>query len=493
MARLARLFPPIALSLLVPAGGVLASPTDDALAPSRPVAAARELTSTAGLSEGQLRQYAAMLGSADADTRKQAIDALGTLSADSLPAIERRLEKRTKLRLDADEAAAAMRAFRHAVGSRRADDEVDIAPGIIPVLATDRDEATVAMAEVLLLLRSLEGLQSREAGLLMALVVPLDGGLWRAEMRRVRARAGLWLLPAMIELRSHADPQVKAWAQYGVRALGMDTPKVALKQKDPHLQAEVVRAYAQPLDFSAMPALVRLVDADHAEVRQAARWVVARFGKNAIWQLREYYEEITGSRASHQWGHEHTARELYAALDRERIESADTALARGMQYLAAGELEAMRKELDHVLARAPKHPRRSELAAGYAALGEARLKADALQAAAAAYRRALRLAADGDPARAHYGAQLAFVQAEISLTRGVVDLDGYRRALALDPEHAAAGEALERLTGEQDREALHRRRLAAGGAIVLLLLFVFMLWRRPAATDEDAGAEGQPA
>jgi len=449
---------------------------------------ARELASSAGLSEPQLRQYRAQLASSDGPTRTRAITVLSELSADTLPAIEARLEARAARRLDPEASQKAMRAFRHAVGSRRADDELDIAPGVSTVLASDRSAAVLAIAEPLLLLRSLERLRSREATLAMAHIIPMDEGLWRQEMRLARKRGGMSMLPAMIELRSHPQRAVKAWAQYGVRTLGMKNPKAALALEDPHMVAQVISAYARPLEFAAMPEIVRMVASPHVQVREAARATVGRFRKNAIWQLREYYEELTGRRATRSWNAKRTAQELYTVLDRRDIETADTAMARGMKHLSAGELPAMAAAFDEVLRRFPEYGQRDKMVPGYAALGAAHLHADRLPQAAAAYRRALWLGPGSADERAHCEAQLSFIDAELSLTRGVVDLDGYDRAIALQSGHALAETTRDRLSGATRQRARRNRRMAAYGALPLLLGIVVVLWRRPREDEGEAEA-----
>jgi tetratricopeptide (TPR) repeat protein len=238
-----------------------------------------------------------------------------------------------------------------------------------------------------------------------------------------------------------------------------------------------------------MPVVVRLVAAEKAQVRLAARAAVARFGKNAIWQLRELYAELTGQSADKRWDHERTARELYASIDRPAIEEAQTLLAQGMKHYVAGELEAMQRLYDRVLAQYPLFEDRSKMAPGYAALGRALLARDRLEPARDALQRALRLDPHaGDAAKLR--AEIAFVDAELALVSGVVDLDGYAAALRHEPDHAAAAEARDRLSGARAARARQFKRLSAGAAIALLLLLVIALLRarsRPLTRGQSAG------
>lgn len=421
-----------------------------------------------GLSAAQIEQVATGLRSDDAKAREVAANALMSLHAESLPGIAGRLAALRIARPSPERVLAIMTALRHAVGSRRADDRVDRASGVLSVLASDHDKAVQKVLEPLLLLRSLERIGTLQSQALMANVLTVDPGeSWDHEARMLRERQGMALLPGLIALRSHEEVRVRNWAQAGVRALGMEEPSVVTSLGDTHRVAQAVLAYSEPLDFQAMPVVVRLVASEKLEVRQAARTAVARFGRNAIWQLRLLYEEVAGQRASSDWDSERTASELYAVLDRGAIEEADTLLAQGMAHLVAGRLDPMKQLYDRLLALFPLYEDHQKLAPGYAAFGDKKLADDQLVEARDAFQRALRL----DPKAQEAGrwrAQVAYADAELSLSRGVVDLHLYQTALSHDPDHKAAAEALDRLSGAQASRERTKKRMAAGLALGLL-------------------------
>jgi len=320
----------------------------------------------------------------------------------------------------------------------------------------------------------------------MASVLTLDPpGVWDFELQLARGRVGLKLLPALLELRSAASPEVRAWAQAGVHALGMEDPAAATALEDSHLVAEVCRAYTEPLDFTAMPVLVRLVSSDKLEVQNAARTAVARFGKNAIWQLRQLYEEVAGRPADRRWEAERLSHELYSVLDREGSERADTLLAQGMALFVAGDFAGMAARYDRLLASYPSFAERAKMAPGYAAYGDRLLAKGELPAARAAFARALRLG-PGAPDVNKLRGQLAYLDAEIALGHGVIDLSGYEQAIAYDPHHAAAKEAQDRLSGAKQARELMRSRAAAIAAIALLLALLLALLRGRSAPVGDA-------
>jgi tetratricopeptide (TPR) repeat protein len=430
-----------------------------------------------GLGEQEIARLAAQLGSEVPAQRAASQRALSELHEESLPGIALRLAALRKSRPASEEVKAVLTAFRHAAGSRRGDDATDLAQGVLGALAQKRDATTLATAEPLLELRALEHMATTEAGLHMASLLALDPpGVWDFELQLARARVGLKLLPTLLELRSAGEPDVRSWAQAGVRALGMEDPAIATALEDSHLVAEVCRAYTEPLDFTAMPVIVRLVSTDKLEVREAARAAVARFGKNAIWQLRQLYEEVAGRSADRRWDAERLSRELYAALDRAGSEQAETLLAQGMARFVAGDFDAMAARYDRLLASYPSFAERAKMAPGYAAFGEKLLAQGKLPEARAAYARALRLAptaSDADTLRA----QLAYADAEIALSHGVVDLSAYEQALAHDPHHAAAKQAYDRLSGAKQARERASSRLASIAAIALLAVLLIMLLR----------------
>jgi tetratricopeptide (TPR) repeat protein len=389
-----------------------------------------------------------------------------------------------------DEVSRVLNSLRRAAGAHSPDDDVDLALAVPALLARERTADVLAVVEPLLYLRSLETMSGGEGLSDLALFVELDGGVWENELKLVRKRVGASWLPALIALRAHENKNIRRFAIAQLAALGADDPKFVVSGADPYVIARAIRAYASPPDYAAMPVIVRLLGDSRIQVRQAARAAISRFGKNAIWQLRALYDEVSGQPADKRWDYERTARELYDVLDRPRVEEADTLQARGLQSLTRGDLAAMQRDYDALLAKYPDFERRDRLAPGYAALADDLFQRDALEAALSAYRRAVRLAPDAPDAK-RWTARVAFVSAELSLTRGVVDLTSYARALSFDPGLTAARDAIERLSGTRTQHARDMKRLAALVAFVLLLACVALLVRRTPRTDRTDSVANQ--
>lgn len=425
----------------------------------------------------QLATRAATLLSPDPGLRAETIHALSHLDDEARPAIVARVKELSAQRRAAENIAHVFAALRRAAGSTATDDNVDLVAALPVLLERERTAAVLALAEPLLYLRALENMAGAEGQPDLASFVELDDGAWESELGRARKRLGASVVPALIAMRAHESPRVRRFAAAQLAAISGDDPKLVLSGSDAYVLARALRAYVDPPDYAALPGIVRLAGDPRIQVRQAAREAVARFGRNAIWPLRELYEEVSGQPADKRWDHEQTARELYAVLDRPRVEEAETLLARGLQSLTRGDLGAMRRDYDALLAKYPDFERRDRLAEGYAVLAADLFRRDALAAALATYQRALRLGPQA-PAARHWRARVAFVSAELSLTRGVVDLTGYTRALELDPTLREAADAIERLSGTRTQHERDMKRLAALIAFALLLSCVVLLLRR---------------
>ena len=222
-------------------------------------------------SSGEISQWARELLSSETAHREKAYKRLTTLERDTLPSIAQRLDELSRSRPKPDSVVRLLTAIRHAVGSRRADDIVDIAPGVLTLLEHDRSRTALKVVEPLLLLRSLERIGTRDSGKKVVKLFDFDQGSWRHELRCVRSRMGLKLLPVLIEMRGHENAAVRRWAARGVRALGMKDPSIAVRIADHHLVAELLLAYANPLDFGALPVIVSSMNSDRMEIRNAAR------------------------------------------------------------------------------------------------------------------------------------------------------------------------------------------------------------------------------
>jgi len=473
----------LSLSLLFGAAPALADPIRvTALTPTQQVRA----STTTGDELGDLMRQ---LAEADPARRTEAFARLTSLQPDSLEAIEGRLKRLAAKRPPLPRVLTVMTEFRKVQGVGRADAPVDLAAGVLKVLSKRHDAETLDIAEPLLLLRSLEAMGTPRAAELALDVFALEDKAWRWESHRSLRRFGSAMLPALLTQETrHEKIWVRRFCHWGIEELGLRKPGRAVQDQDVAVLAALLRAYGETLRFDAMPILVSYVGDSRILVREAAREALERFGRNAIWQIREAYLNATGKDADASWSHARARRELYSFYDGPKKERIAAALAVSAAALEAGNEDEARRALDEALHKAPTDEALVNAAPAFAKLGRRALDRDALGQAESDYRRALRL----DPAHesaAHWRAQLSYIEAELHLAQGIVDLPAYRRSLDLDPEHARAAHVLDVLSGRaREREESVRSIVAWLAAALLALAGLALLRRERDETPDDASA-----
>ena len=434
----------------------------------------RWLTS-GGWTAAELQATAQRLRSKHPQRRLTALDALGSLRADSLPALSERV---AQLHAEVRSAESLSEVARLWESSPPPPTRAGYRAAAERLLTERRGDDARAFVEALTLLQALANMHTVDADLLMSEWVDLYEGALRPALDELTTRDGNARLPALLRLRSHPDPELKHWAQAHIKSLKVLGPAAALQQQDPALLADVVTAYSLPLDFAAMPLLVRQTAHPSTLVRDAARAAVGRFGHNAIWQLREFYEEWTGRSLPSGLAVTEARDVLYAAVDRERLQRESQWLLRAQQALKHNDLLRAQAQLDGALAEWPSRQARAGIAPAYLALARAALARDDLATAVDSYQVLLWLTPDDAQPRAIYESELTFVQAEYDLTHGIADAAAYHGVLTIQPQHEGAAHALSQLSA-------HHRGARRGLLFILLSLLslsgsgAFLLaWRK---------------
>jgi tetratricopeptide (TPR) repeat protein len=314
---------------------------------------------------------------------------------------------------------------------------------------------------------------------LVKLAGDANGALRPELARRVRA-LGEPTLPALIEAKKEGSYEVRQWATTQLEAMGKRLPSDAVQTKDHQVLADVLRAYGTVHELDAVPVLLSFVNADRLQVRTAARDALLAFGQDAQWKLREAYANVAGKPAAEAWTAADTARELFAASDRLRLQEVYGLLEEGLKLEKEGKPEEAIAAFDKVLARQPTLDRRAEMVAAYVAHAQRLADKEPAQALAV-FQKALRLAPEGPRAK-HIEGEMAYLEGEALRLRGIEDPEPFKRALSLDPGHANARAALERLEARtEDRAYRVRWLVAAGGVLVAMVvaLILFVGRRRP--------------
>lgn len=422
----------------------------------------------------ELDKRLAALESDDVTARRAAAKALGELGEESVPAIGKKLAELHKV--PAASVAAAVKAAKGRAGGDLCDKLVEATGG-----GTADAGAKAALATAALI-RPLARARTTTAARLLVKIAGQSAGAFRAEVTRQLPSLGDAALPALVEARRDPAYDVRPWAANQLEAMGKRLPSDAVQTKDHQVLAEVLRAYASVKDLDALPVILSFVNADRVQVRTAAREAIGAFDQDAQWKLREAYANVANKPAAEGWTAAETAKELFATYDRMRLQEVYGLLDEGLDKERQGKHDEAIAAFDKVLARQPALDRRAEMAPAYLARAQ-RLAGVDRQAALGALLEAQRLA-EGGPNAPRIEAELAYLQGEELASRGVIDVEPFQRALSLDPGHAKARAALDRLEAVSADRAYRVQWLAAAAATVVAILLATILFvgrRRPRA------------
>lgn len=402
-------------------------------------------------------------------TRRAALKATGDLGPDAVPAIARKLAE-----LRRAQSAPIVAVVKQARGSLPRD--ADVADGL--VATTPADDAAKTALTTAALLGALAHAGTTDAARALVKVASDHGGAFRPEIARHLKTVGDKALPALVETKK-ASPDVRRWGTAQLEGMGKRLPGDAVQTKDNDVLADVLTAYGAVRDLDAVPVILSFVNADRARVRDAARAALVAFDKDALWKMREAYQNVANKQAPDTWTPAEIAKELFAAYDRLRLTEVYGLLDAGLKAQREGRLDEAVAAFDRVLARQPTLDRRAETIPAYVAWARQREASDPA-VARAAFAKALRLANDG-PRAPSIRAELAYLDAEDLRARGIVDRAAYERVLALDPTHAAARAQLARMdAAESERSARVRMgALAAGLFLAFVVALVLFAGRGP--------------
>lgn len=303
-------------------------------------------------------------------------------------------------------------------------------------------------------------------------------GLLKSYASAALKRMGDHAVAALVEVRRDTDKDLRSFANKTLDGMGKFLPSDAVQVHDPQALADVLVAFGKTKDPDAMRAIVPYLNADRAPVREAARWAIAQYGNDARAILEETHDQFTGEKAGKDWPADKTLKALVVAYDKVRLAEVFKLLDEGIAHRDGGRLEEAVASFDALLARAPQFERRAELAPAYHELARKKESNDRA-AAKLLFAKAARLAA-GTPLAATIEADLAVLETRELIDRGVADTSLLQKALALDPNHAAARDLLQKIENEaRAREDRFRRFAIAGFAgVVATLLGVLFLGRR---------------
>jgi hypothetical protein len=297
-------------------------------------------------------------------------------------------------------------------------------------------EAWAAALQAVSLLAALDVIDTNDA-LMEAIrfVGQYEGAYARAVGLLVRAK-GDRAIPALVRSRKVPSGVVKSFVGDQLARMGKERAPLMAQVNDDQLLADILRAIAEVRDSEGVMVMLSFINSDRPFVRQAARESLLLYERNAIWAVRQSYEDLTGERADTSWDWKETMDRLFAAQDAARLEPLDALLTRGLVAAREKRWADMDATFGAILGREPEYPRRAEMVPGLLAYGEELLaKGDVLEA-----RRVLRLAGylapAGDVRAARIQAHLAYLEGLRRRDLGFPDAQPFQEAAKLDPEYA---------------------------------------------------------
>jgi hypothetical protein len=324
------------------------------------------------------------------------------------------------------------------------------------------------LIQILGMSRMLSKIGSVEAVRVLLEIYVRFGEFLRVDTQLQLERLGDQAVPALIEAQRHPAEKIVRWSKRQLDTLGRAVPSEAIQTQDHQVLADVLVAYGRIRNPDATRIIVSFANSERAVVRDGARQAIALMGEVATWQLRDSYENVVGKKPPRDWSWERTARELFREFDRSRDAAVADAFETGRAAHQKGDLDAMRRAWNELLARDPDPDRREEMAQGYLAYAEKYFDerpADVREALA----RARRLSEKPEKT-AEIESLLLTERAQQRFNDGVADLTLVRRALELSPSNRRARALLERLSHGEPDTATQRTRWLASGALALIAL-----------------------
>jgi tetratricopeptide (TPR) repeat protein len=421
----------------------------------------------------------ARLGDANVAVRTLAVDALAGTAADAFSALDARLSRTPEagpgpMWLVLDKVKKA--------NTEKTDDTAKSVDDLMhAVVAAGNSPGHKSLALLLAGIRASEK-QGGVAGARVLVRIATDHkGLLKSYASGALKRMGDHAVAALVEVRRDTDKELRGFANKLLDSMGKFLPQDAVQVHDPQALADVITAFGKTKDPDAMRAIIPYLNADRAPVREAARWAIAQYGNDARPILEETYDQFTGDKAPKDWPADKILKGLIVAYDRVRLAEVFKLLDEGIAHRDAGRLEEAVASFDALLARAPQFDRRAELAPAYHELARKKESSDRA-AARLLYGKAARLAA-GTPIAATIEADLAVLDTEDLLARGIADTSLLQKALAVDPNHTRARDLLQKIENDaRAREDRFRRFALAGFAgVVATIAAVLFLGRKSAS------------
>jgi tetratricopeptide (TPR) repeat protein len=381
---------------------------------------------------------------------------------------------------DLSKIAETLQDVQKAAGAKYWTDDFDLPSALLALPQADAGAYRVLLGTACIL-RALANDGGKDAVARMIRVSLDHGGMMRFEVtRRVKALGERAIAPLIL---ARADKRVRGFAWSTLDAMRKKIPGDAVQTRSNVVLVAILGAYGATSDMDALGVVMSFIGSERDDIRLAAREALLAYGDLALTRLRETFGNVQGMPPPNDWSADRIAHALFDVLDKQRLAEIDALVDDGLAKCESGNVVEATTSFDKVLARLPFDARRALMAPAYARLAKTLEESDRA-AARAAFVKSLDLDPHGTHA-AEARAELAVMDGNDLLARGIEDREPFERALAFDPGNASAHAALDRIdAAKRDREDRERKwtwaAMAAAAFVVVLVLFARIPRRRRA-------------
>ena len=390
-----------------------------------------------------------------------------------------------------------------------------------PGLRRALDQCVLSVA----LIRALAGTRHQDAPVSIIRFGFRHHGAFRDECGRQIRSMGTYAVPGLLRARDLKDPlafKMVRYAKYQMDRMDFNRAERCLRKAPPDLRAEILHAYGESRDPTAVAAVLEQTDADDSKVRLAARWAILRYvsGRRPRVVMRKLklaggretdkarllyltYRQLATHALANRLAKETTrgsesiaetkralineheprylAEKLFSRFDRRRQRARRKDVQAALEMGKKGDLKRALVSFDKILASTPDHPSREEMSPHYYTSGVRLMQAGRLREAYLHLSKAIHLT---PAARFVNDARARCLLAESLMDRDMPALHRewkLGRAVELSPTLTDARLALKRVHNKQ-RQRIFIAGGMGGGVVLSLLLGLALLWRRFAST-----------
>ena len=194
----------------------------------------------------------------------------------------------------------------------------------------------MALTQIIAISRASSAIASTDAALNVIEVYVRFGEFLRVDTQLQLKKLDDYGIAALIETTLHQSNRIANWAKKILDQEGKTLPSKAVQGQDPAALAAILIAYGKTKNADALQMVLSFTNSERSLLRDSARTSIALYGSSANWELRESFERLIGNHPSKEWAWDRVARELFRALDSQRLNvafeqlrAANTAIEQG--------------------------------------------------------------------------------------------------------------------------------------------------------------------